>query len=279
MKDRQNDFSMHRRRWLFTFAAVLFVLEAPAGAFTPSPVRHRNQSKALTAKSSTSTEDEHESKKSSRRDLLGWFRRAAVVGAGTSLRPLSAPAAEDSGRIVEFTVSNLKGQADQSGTVRIQLEPSWAPRGVQRFEDLTAANFWKDCRMFRVLPGFVCQFGIQGNPAVQAEWRSQPALPDDPVRVSNTRGTVVFATAGPNTRTTQLFINTADNAFLDRQGFSPIGRVVSGMEHVDEFYAGYGEGAPAGRGPNQSLIQMKGNAYLEQNFPKLSYIASAKFVE
>jgi peptidyl-prolyl cis-trans isomerase A (cyclophilin A) len=142
---------------------------------------------------------------------------------------------------------------------------------------LTAAKFWNDCRFFRVLPGFVCQFGIAASPAQQSEWRSKP-LPDDPVRVSNKRGTVCFATAGPNTRTTQLFISTADNAFLDRQGFSPIGKVVQGMEYVDQFYAGYGEGAPSGRGPNQNLIQLKGNVYL-QEFPQLSYISSAAFVE
>ena len=248
-----------------------------------------------------------------RRDIFRWFRRAAVIGAGsstgsalrrsataataaaattttttTAINPEKQKSSSSSstttttsttpGRIVELQVANLQGNADQTGTIRIQLEPTWAPRGVERFEDLTAAHFWKDCRIFRVLPGFVCQFGINGNPATQSLWRSRN-LPDDPVRVSNTRGTVVFATAGPNSRTTQLFVNTADNAFLDRQGFAPIGKVVSGMEYVDQFYAGYGEGAPAGRGPNQGFIQAKGNAYLQEQFPKLSYISNAGFVE
>ena len=141
-------------------------------------------------------------------------------------------------------------------------------------QELTNIGFWNDCRVFRVLPGFVVQFGINGSPSVQSEWRSK-SLRDDSVKVSNARGTVVFATAGPNTRTTQIFINTRDNSFLDKQGFAPIGRVVQGMDIVDRMYAGYGEGAPAGKGPNQGLIQLKGNTYLKESFPKLSYISSS----
>lgn len=98
------------------------------------------------------------------------------------------------------------------------------------------------------------------------------------MKVSNTRGTVTFATAGPGTRTTQIFINTGSNTFLDRQGFSPIGEVVEGMDVVDKFYSGYGEGAPQGKGPNQGLIQAKGNEYLTKSYPKLSYFSSAKFI-
>lgn len=132
--------------------------------------------------------------------------------------------------------------------------------------------------MFRVLPGFVAQWGIHGDPAVQAQW-SNNALPDDPVRVTNKRGMLTMANAGPNTRTSQIFINTREdgNAFLDQQGFAPIGHVIEGMEHVDAFYAGYGEGAPEGNGPNQGLLQQKGDDYLKK-FPKLSYIAGAKFL-
>ena len=133
-------------------------------------------------------------------------------------------------------------------------------------------------RIFRVLPGFVSQFGINGNPEIQSKWRSAN-IPDDPVKVSNKRGTVVFATAGPNTRTSQVFVNTRaqGNDFLDRQGFAPIGEVIEGMDIVDQFYAEYGEGAPAGKGPNQGLIQKQGNSYLERSFPKLSYISKGTF--
>jgi peptidyl-prolyl cis-trans isomerase A (cyclophilin A) len=113
-----------------------------------------------------------------------------------------------------------------------------------------------------------------------SKWRSS-SIPDDPVKVSNTRGTVVFATGGPNTRTTQIFFNTGErgNGFLDKQGFSPFGEVISGMDVVDKLYAGYGEGAPSGKGPNQGLIQAKGNEYLESSYPKLSYISKAGIVE
>lgn len=125
-------------------------------------------------------------------------------------------------------------------------------------QELVANGFYDDCRFFRVLPGFIAQFGINGDPIVMSKWRSS-SIPDDPVKVSNTRGTVVFATAGPNTRTTQIFVNTREqgNGFLDRQGFAPFGEVVSGMEIIDSLYAGYGEGAPNGNGPNQGLIQAK----------------------
>lgn len=127
------------------------------------------------------------------------------------------------------------------------------------------------------MPGFVAQFGINGDPNVQKKWRGS-SIADDPVKATNERGTVVFATAGPNTRTTQLFINTREqgNGFLDGQGFSPIGRVIEGMDTVDLMYAGYGEGAPQGRGPNQGLIQLQGNSYLKEKYPKLSYIVKAE---
>lgn len=149
------------------------------------------------------------------------------------------------------------------------------------YQELTETKFWNNCRIFRVLPGFLAQFGIHGNTDIQTQWRSTP-IPDDPVRVSNKRGTVVFATGGgPNTRTSQIFINTRQegNAFLDTQSFAPIGHVVdeASMEIVDRLYAGYGEGAPEGNGPNQGLLQQKGDAYLKE-FPKLSFIAQANFV-
>ena len=144
------------------------------------------------------------------------------------------------------------------------------------FQELVSNGFYDDCRFFRVLPGFIAQFGINGNPDVMSKWRSS-SIPDDPVKVTNSRGTVVFATAGPNTRTTQIFVNTRQqgNAFLDKQGFSPFGVVLEGMDIVDKLYAGYGEGAPGGKGPNQALIQRKGNSYLTESYPNLSYISKA----
>jgi peptidyl-prolyl cis-trans isomerase A (cyclophilin A) len=122
------------------------------------------------------------------------------------------------------------------------------------------------------------QFGIHGSPQVSAKWRDAN-IPDDPAAgQSNKRGAITFATAGPNTRTTQLFINYADNASLDGMGFTPFGQVVDGMSVVDSLYKGYGEGAPQGRGPDQGRIQSEGNAYLKQDFPQLDYIKAARLV-
>lgn len=205
-------------------------------------------------------------------------RDMATTVASSTLAALTviAPSAnaDDSQKLVEFTVENLADSS--SGKIVIKLEPQWAPNGVERFSKLTEAGFWDGCRAFRVLPNFIVQFGINGNPEVQAKYRVP--IPDDKVTQSNKRGTVTFATAGPNTRTTQIFINTGNNVFLDKQGFSPIGTVIEGMDVVDKMYSGYGEGAPRGRGPNQGYIQMKGNEYLESEFPKLSYFGKAKFI-
>jgi peptidyl-prolyl cis-trans isomerase A (cyclophilin A) len=123
----------------------------------------------------------------------------------------------------------------------------------------------------------MCQFGIHGDPKVSAAWRNAN-IPDDVVKGSNTRGALTFATAGPNTRTTQLFINYADNTRLDGTGFAPIGKVTQGMDVVDKLYGDYGEGAPRGRGPDQGRVQSEGNAYLKKDFPNLDYIKSATIV-
>jgi len=224
---------------------------------------------------SSSAEKEEDDTPMSRREAVQntVATAAAVALAATTTAPVVANAEE--GRLVEFTVENLDGEVGKSGKVVIQLRPDWAPKGAARFEELTEKKFWDGCRIFRVLPGFVSQFGINGDTATQGYWRSK-SLQDDPVKVSNTRGTVVYATSGANTRTTQIFVNTGDrNSFLDKQGFSPFGEVIEGMDIVDRFYSGYGEGAPSGKGPNQGTIQMRGNDYLEDKFPQLSYFSKA----
>lgn len=168
--------------------------------------------------------------------------------------------------------------ATTKGDFTVEVHRDWAPLGADRFYNLVKAGFFTDAAFFRVISGFMAQFGISGDPAVAAAWR--PArIQDDPVKESNERGYVSYAMAGPDTRTTQLFINFGNNSQLDSMGFSPFGKVVDGMSVVDSLYSGYGEGAPSGNGPEQGRIQMQGNAYLKAGFPRLDYIKSASLLE
>jgi peptidyl-prolyl cis-trans isomerase A (cyclophilin A) len=164
------------------------------------------------------------------------------------------------------------------GTFVIDVTREWAPIGADRFYNLVRAGYYDGLAFFRVIDGFMAQFGIHGDPAISKVWRDAH-LKDDPVRESNTRGMISFAMAGPNTRTTQLFINFKDNTRLDGMGFAPFAKVTEGMDVVDKLYKGYGEGAPRGKGPDQGRIQMEGNAYLKAAFPEMSYIEKAELVE
>jgi len=169
----------------------------------------------------------------------------------------------------------FKAKFDTSkGAFVVEVHRDWAPNGADRFYNLVKNGFFDNARFFRVISGFMVQFGINADPKISAVWR-EARIGDDPVRQSNARGLITFATAGPNTRTTQVFINFADNAMLDRQGFAPFGQVVSGMNVVDSLYGDYGEGAPRGQGPEQGRIQTEGNAYLVREFGKLDYIKKA----
>jgi peptidyl-prolyl cis-trans isomerase A (cyclophilin A) len=184
--------------------------------------------------------------------------------------PLTNPAA-----LTEKAPATFKVKFDTTkGAFVVEVHRDWAPNGADRFYNLVKNGFFNDTRFFRVVSGFMVQFGINGDPKVASAWRSAP-IKDDPVSQSNKRGFITFATAGPDTRTTQVFINFADNAALDRQGFSPFGQVISGMNVVDALNAEYGEGAPRGRGPDQGRIQAEGNAYLSRDFGKLDYIKKA----
>lgn len=195
-------------------------------------------------------------------------------------KPADKPAAAspdftDPTKLTEQAPENYKAQFDTTkGKITIEVTRSLSPNGADRFYNLVRSGYFKDIAFFRVIPGFMCQFGIHGDPAVSAKWR-KANLTDDPVKGSNTRGAITFATAGPNTRTTQLFINFGDNRNLDGMGFSSFGKVVEGMDIVDKINGEYGEGAPSGRGPNQGRIQGEGNAYLKKDFPNLDYIKSA----
>jgi peptidyl-prolyl cis-trans isomerase A (cyclophilin A) len=160
------------------------------------------------------------------------------------------------------------------GAFDLKVHRNWSPKGADRLYYLFSNNYYDGIRFFRVIHGFMAQFGMSGDPSVQRVWKDLN-LSDEPVKHSNKRGTLTFADAGPDTRSTQLFINFANNAPLDRSGFTPVGEVTKGMGAVDSLYDGYGEGAPAGRGPDQARITNEGNAYLEHDFPKLDYIVTA----
>lgn len=157
------------------------------------------------------------------------------------------------------------------GPVVIAVDRSLAPVGAQHFYELVQAKYFDGARFYRVVPGFVVQWGAAADPAVTKKWAT--TIPDDPVKTTNARGTVAFAATGaPNSRSTHLFISLGDNGRLDAMGFAPIGRVATGMDAVDHIYAGYGEQ------PDQAQIAAEGNAYLLRAFPKLDYIKTARIV-
>jgi peptidyl-prolyl cis-trans isomerase A (cyclophilin A) len=167
--------------------------------------------------------------------------------------------------------ANFRVQFDTTrGPVIVEVSRALAPNGVDRFYNLVQAKYFDGARFFRVVPGFVIQFGLAADPDTIWKW-DQP-IQDDPVLTSNRRGTLTFANAGPDTRSTQLFINLGSNERLDAQHFSPFGKVVEGMDNVDAIYSGDGEN------PKQDLIKERGNAYLEQQFPKLDYIKTARVI-
>lgn len=169
--------------------------------------------------------------------------------------------------VAEFNTS--KGLFD------IEVHRNWAPNGADRFYYLVNNGFYDSVKFFRVLTGFVAQFGAHGDTSVAKVW-GELTFPDDPVTESNTRGMVTFAAGqAPNSRTTHIFINYADNSRLDKMRFAPFGKVTQGMDVVDSLYAGYGEGAPYGRGPDQGKIAEGGNKYLDAEFPELDYVIKA----
>ena len=184
-----------------------------------------------------------------------------AIGCGGSEATVDAPPAADV-FIVDVTTSK--------GAFAIEVNPSWAPNGAARFRELVDAGFYNDVRFFRVLVGFVAQFGINGTPATNSMWSTR-TIPDDDVVRSNTRGYITFAqTAAPNSRTTQLFVNLGNNARLDAMRFAPFAVVIEGMDVVDLLNAEYGEA------PDQAQISAQGNAYLNASFPRLDHIVTAQ---
>ena len=195
---------------------------------------------------------------------------ALVVAAPAMSQQLANPAA-----LTEQAPPVYKAKFDTSkGPFVIEVHRDWAPNGADRFYNLVKNGFFDNVRFFRVVSGFMVQFGINGDPNISGRWR-EARIRDDAVKQSNTRGMVTFATAGPNTRTTQVFINFGDNNRLDGMGFAPFGQITSGMNVVDALYSGYGEGAPRGSGPDQGRLQQEGNAYLMKEFGKMDFVKKA----
>jgi len=164
------------------------------------------------------------------------------------------------------------------GTIVVQVNRAWAPNGADRFYNLVKNGYYDDTRFYRVVEGFMAQFGLKGVPAVDQAWRDAK-FPDDPFTQSNKRGTITFAHAGTDTRTTQVFFNFKDNTHLDESGFTPFGEVVEGLDVMDEIYSGYGELPPAGNGPDYAKAWVQGNTYLDQEFPEMTKVLSAKLEE
>jgi len=197
------------------------------------------------------------------------------------LAMLTLPAFAQTGNLAnpsalrETAPATFKARFETSkGAFVVDVTREWAPNGADRFFNLVKNGFYDGVRFFRVLDGFMAQFGINGDPKISAAWRDA-RIQDDPVRQSNRRGFITYAMAGPNTRTSQLFINYGDNSSLDRQNFSPFGQVSSGMDVVDKLYNAYGEGSPRGKGPDQGRVQSEGNAYLAKDFPRLDFVKKA----
>ena len=190
-------------------------------------------------------------------------RPAAAAPRPSLLNPASLTAKAPALFKVHFTTS--------AGDFTVQVHRDWAPLGADRFYNLVRRGFFTNASFFRVVPGFVVQFGLSADPAVNQAWQ-EAKIHDDPVTQSNKRGTLTFATSGPNSRTTQLFVNFADNARLDGMGFAPFGEVIEGMDVVDKLYPDYGQQ------PDQGSIREQGDAYITQNFPKIDKIKLARII-
>jgi len=204
---------------------------------------------------------------------------AAPAASPKAAAPSAGAALLDPSRATEQAPDRFRVRFETTkGPFVVEARREWAPRGVDRFYNLVRAGYFDDVAFFRVIGDFMVQFGINGDPRVNALWQGA-RIPDDPVRESNRRGMVTFATSGPDSRTTQIFINFKDNSFLDGQGFAPFARVVEGLSVVDSLYSGYGEGAPQGGGPSQGRAQSEGNAYLRGSFPKMDFVKSARVVK
>jgi len=200
-------------------------------------------------------------------------RRILLAAAGALF--LSSCQKDD--KVTVPDVFRVKFETSQGDFV-VEATKAWAPRGVDRFHELLRMRYFNENRFYRVVAGFIAQFGVHKDYDVHDRWRKYFIL-DDPPKGKNLRGTLAFAQSDPNARATEIFINLADNAGLDPQGFVPFGKVVSGMEVVDKLYSGYGEMMPEGKFIDPNRVENGTNAYLEPHFPKLDYIKRTVFLK
>lgn len=178
--------------------------------------------------------------------------------------------------VVVPAVFRVKFQTSKGDFV-VEATKAWAPHGVDRFHELVRMKYFDQGRFFRVVPGFIAQFGVHRDFNVHGKWRTM-FIADDPPQQKNLRGTLAYAESGPGTRATEMFINLADNKALDDQGFVPFAKVIQGMDVVDQFYSGYGEVRPEGKYIDPGRVEGETNEYLTQDFPKLDYIVHAEFM-
>jgi len=199
-------------------------------------------------------------------------KSAATKSATKTGTPAAKPSLLNPASLHAIAPALFKAQfTTTKGDFVVEFHRDYAPLGADRFYNLVKNGYFTNASFFRVVPGFVVQFGLSANPAVNKVWMSAN-IKDDPVKVGNKRGNIVFATAGPNTRTTQLFINFSDNTPLDSMGFAAFGSVVDGMDVVDKIYSGYGQR------PDQQRITEEGDAYITKNFPMIDKITAAKIL-
>lgn len=201
-------------------------------------------------------------------------QKPATAKPATAKPPAVNPALRTPAKLKETAPATFRAHFDTSvGPFVVEVTRAWAPRGADRFYNLVKYGYFDGARFFRVMANFMVQFGINGDPKLNAVW-SEANIDDDPVVQSNKRGFVTFAKRNaPNSRSTQIFINFKDNSFLDKDAFAPFGQVVAGMEVVDKINAEHGQN------PDQGLIQTQGNAYLTKAFPTLDYIKSARIAK
>jgi peptidyl-prolyl cis-trans isomerase A (cyclophilin A) len=198
------------------------------------------------------------------RPVLAAVLAAAIIsGAATACGGGSSPNAGEAPDTYKARFETTKGP------FVVTVHRSWAPKGADRFYQLVHDHFYDNQPIFRVIPGFVTQWGISGDPKTNEKWQNK-TIKDDPVKQSNAKGTITFATSGPDSRTTQVFVNLGANSFLDSQGFSPFGTITSGMSVFKQLYSGYGDGT------DQGEITQNGASWVRQNYPNLDWIKTAR---